>query len=121
MSKYTEHSGNTAITQNNLLKFFDWDYLYLISSVVRKRLHNLLFRRVLRDGYICRLPHKARLSTSCKQSHPNTDVTSFLSKAHVLKHPIVISQIDLFDNPLRRMDISKWTDTCIKDVSNFHR
>lgn len=29
------------------------------------------------------------------------------------------SQIDIIDNPIRRMDINKWKDSYLKDVSDY--
>lgn len=46
---------------------------------------------------------------------------SFFYILNVMAALVLFSQIDLFDNQIRRMDINKWMDSYLKDVRKFTR
>lgn len=114
-------------------KISNYDILDLFSISFfpsnRKRVCNLFLRHFCRDCPLHGLPHKTRFPASCKMQLTHSEKKNLKpSKMHIFYLKVFSCfcfykltfhwQVDTLDDPLRSMDVNKWNDTQLMDVSD---
>lgn len=102
-----------------------WPNFVSLFTLIRKRVYNLFLRHFSRDSSLHGLPHKTRFPASCELQPPHSKTTNLNSKnvsiymffQGLLTGTTLIWQVDILDDPVRSMDVNKWKDSHLMDVS----